>query len=126
LLSLFWRAAGAEDSWDSFQEIPKMNSRITLLLTKEPVTGQIDRATQRVAFHLGNNTDSVIEAGAYNLTQDVASCKVYFGKANPQTWLLVRLPTPKMPDAPTPVAVQSTPAPTGDAGATTSIVGSQN
>jgi hypothetical protein len=85
---------------------------------KEPVAGQIDKATQRVAFHLGTNTDSVIEAGAYNLTQDVASCQVYFGKGKPQTWLLVRLPAPEMPDAPTPVAVTSTPAPAGNAGAT--------
>jgi len=90
---------------------------------KEPVTGQIDRATQRVAFHLGKNADSVIEAGAYNLTQDVASCEVYFGKAKPQTWLLVRLPAPKMPNAPTPVAVQSILAPTGSAGTTTSTAG---
>jgi hypothetical protein len=81
---------------------------------KEPVAGQIDKATQRVAFHLGKNTDAVIEAGAYNLTQDVASCKVYFGKGKPQTWLLVRLPAPKMPNAPTRVAVKSTPAPTGN------------
>jgi hypothetical protein len=93
---------------------------------KEPVTGQIDRATQRVAFRLGKNTDSVIEAGAYNLTQDVASCEVYFGKDKPQTWLLVRLPAPKMPNVPTPVAVKSTPAQTGTPGTTTSTAGIQN
>ena len=84
---------------------------------KEPVAGQINKATQRVAFHLGKNTDSVIEAGACNLTQDVASCKVYFGKGEPQTWLLVRLPAPKMPNTPTPVPLTSTPASTGNAGA---------
>ena len=112
----------------SVNKAGQISGAYTNVLTgeKEPVAGQVDKATQRVAFHLGKNTDSVIEAGAYNLTQDVASCKVYFGKANPQTWLLVRLPTPKMPDAPTPVVVQSTPAPTGNAGATTRIVGSQN
>jgi hypothetical protein len=32
-----------------------------------------------------------------------------------KTWLLVRLPAPQMPDAPTRVAVKSTPAPTGNA-----------
>ena len=84
---------------------------------KEPVAGQIDKATQRVAFHLAKNTDSVVEAGAYNLSQDVASCKVYFGKAKPQTWLLVRLPESKVSDAPTPERLTSTPATTGNAGA---------
>jgi hypothetical protein len=43
-----------------------------------PVVPSVIRATQRVAFHLGNNPDSLIEAGAYNLTQDVASCQIYF------------------------------------------------
>ena len=35
---------------------------------------------------LGNNTDSVIEAGAYNLTQDVANCRVEFAKGKPMPW----------------------------------------
>jgi hypothetical protein len=103
----------------SVNKAGQISGAYTNVLTgeKEPVAGQINKATQRVAFHLGKNTDSVIEAGAYNLTQDVASCKVYFGTGKPQTWLLVRLPAPKMPDAPTRVAVKSTPAPTGNAGA---------
>jgi hypothetical protein len=103
----------------SVNKAGQISGAYTNVLTgeKEPVAGQIDKATQRVAFHLGKNTDSVVEAGAYNLTQDVASCKVYFGKAKPQTWLFVGLPAPKTPDAPTPVRVTSTSASTGNAGA---------
>ena len=85
---------------------------------KAPVVGQIDKATQRIAFRLGTNANTVVEAGAYNLTQEVAGCRVYFGKAPPQTWLLVRLPAPKLPDTPTPVAATSTPASTGKPGST--------
>ena len=102
----------------SMNKTGQITGAYTNVLTgeKEPVAGQIDKATQRVAFHLGKNTDSVVEAGAYNLTQDAASCEVYFGKTKPQTWLLVRLPEPKVPDAPTPVRMTSTPESTGDAG----------
>jgi hypothetical protein len=103
----------------SVNKTGQISGAYTNVLTgeKEPVAGQIDKATQRVAFHLGKNTDSVVEAGAYNLTQDVASCKVYFGKAKPQTWLLVRLPAPKVPEAPTPLPLTSTSASTGNAAA---------
>jgi hypothetical protein len=82
---------------------------------KEPVVGQIDKATQRAAFHIGNtqgtgntNQQTVIEAGAYKLTQDVASCFVRFGAGQAQTWLMVRLPAPTMPTVPTPIGEQAT------------------
>jgi hypothetical protein len=68
---------------------------------KEQVVGRIDKATQKAAFRFGANTTTTIETGAYNLTQDVASCFVRFGTAPPETWLLVRLPAPAMPNAPT-------------------------
>lgn len=69
----------------------------------EPVAGEIDKSTQKAAFHFGNNKTTIIETGAYDLTQDVASCFVRFGTAPPQTWLLIRLPAPSMPSAPTPI-----------------------
>jgi hypothetical protein len=69
----------------------------------------------RAAFHIGNaqgagntNQQTVIEAGAYNLTQDVASRFVRFGTGQAQTWLMVRLPAPAMPNAPTRIGEQST------------------
>ena len=74
---------------------------------KEPVAGQIDRATQKAAFHFGTNRTTIIETGAYNLTQDLASCFVRFGTAQLQTWLLVRLPAPVMPTAPTQISSTS-------------------
>ena len=83
---------------------------------KGPISGQIDKATQRAVFHLGENPDSVIETGADNLTQSVTSCRVYLGKEKPQTRLLVRLPAPKMPSAPTPVPAKSNPVPTDNGG----------
>lgn len=73
---------------------------------KEPVVGRIDQATQRVAFRFGETKTTVIETGAYNLTQDVASCFVRFGTGPAQTWLMVRLPAPTLPNAPTRLSEQ--------------------
>jgi hypothetical protein len=66
---------------------------------KSPISGQVDKKTQRVAFKIGSN-NTVIETGLQNLTQDVASCLVHFGPDTTQTWLLVRLKQPEMPNAP--------------------------
>ena len=43
-----------------------------------PISGQVDKKTQRVAWKIGSN-NTVIETGLQNLTQDVASCLVHFG-----------------------------------------------
>ncbi|MFY9987865.1 MAG: hypothetical protein WAK31_24110 [Chthoniobacterales bacterium] len=63
-----------------------------------PISGQVDKKTQRVAWKIGSN-NTVIEAGLQNLTQDVASCLVHFDTDTTQTWLLVRLKDPDMPNA---------------------------
>jgi hypothetical protein len=63
-----------------------------------PVTGQLDRATQRVAWHVGDQTTKVFEAGLANLTQDQASCLVHVAPGEMQNWLLVRLPDPTLPN----------------------------
>ena len=65
---------------------------------KSPISGQVDKKTQRVAWRIGTN-NTVIETGLQNLTQDVASCLVHFGPDKTQTWLLVRLKQPEMPTA---------------------------
>ncbi len=62
-----------------------------------PISGQVDKKSQRVAWKIGLN-NTVIEAGLQNLTQDVASCLVHFGTDTTQTWLLVRLKDPDMPN----------------------------
>src|SRR5271157_272959 len=59
-----------------------------------PISGQVDKKTQRVAWKIGSNSSTVIETGLQNLTQDVASCLVHFGTDTTQTWLLVRLKNP--------------------------------
>ena len=66
---------------------------------KSPISGQVDKKTQRVAWRIGSN-NTVIETGLQNLTQDVASCLVHFGPDTTQTWLLVRLKQPQMPNTP--------------------------
>jgi hypothetical protein len=70
-----------------------------LLLSGEasPISGQVDKDTQRVTWKIGSKSGTVIEAGLQNLTQDVASCLVHFGTDTTQTWLLVRLKQPDMP-----------------------------
>jgi hypothetical protein len=50
----------------------------------------------------------VIETGLQSLTQDVASCLVHFGEDNTQTWLLVRLKQPEMPNAPQTAPAETT------------------
>jgi hypothetical protein len=66
---------------------------------QSPISGQVDKKTQRVAWKIGSN-NTVIETGLQSLTQDVASCLVHFGPDTTQTWLLVRLKQPEMPNAP--------------------------
>jgi hypothetical protein len=66
---------------------------------KSPLSGQVDKQTQRVAWKFGTG-NTVIETGLQNLTQDVASCLVHFGPNTTQTWLLVRQKQPEMPNAP--------------------------
>ena len=63
----------------------------------QPVIGQLDQAKQRLAWHLGDNTETVYETGLSGLTYDAASVFVHFGERQTQTWLLVRLPSPEMP-----------------------------
>jgi len=65
-----------------------------------PVIGSVDRATQRAAWHIGDRTDKVFEAGIANLGQDEASCLVHIGDHEMQPWLLVRLKAPELPNAP--------------------------
>jgi hypothetical protein len=63
----------------------------------QPIVGQLDKETQRVAWHVGDNTETVYETGLSSLTYDVASVFVHFGPEATQTWLLVRLPSPEIP-----------------------------
>jgi len=72
-----------------------------------PVAGQLDKASQRAAWRIGDNTETIFETTLGNLTQDVSPIAVHFGNSRTQTWLLVRMPEPapagqpqKLPEAP--------------------------
>jgi hypothetical protein len=84
----------------------------TLTGQNEQVIGAVDRESQLAAWRLGQNGKTVIETGIFNLTKDVAPVQIHFDANNTQTWIMVRLPEPLMPDQPTKVqAIDRTPPP---------------
>jgi hypothetical protein len=84
----------------------------TLTGDSEPIVGSVDRESQLAAWRLGQNGKTVIETGIFNLTKDVAPVAVHFDSNSTQTWLMVRLPQPSMPDQPTKAeAIDRTPPP---------------
>jgi hypothetical protein len=64
----------------------------------QPVTGKVDRKTQRAAWTIGKRKDTVYEAGIANLTRKQTTMLVHFGKKRTQQWTLVRLEEPKDKD----------------------------
>jgi hypothetical protein len=78
------------------------------------VQGSVDQKTQRAAWTVGDNKDTVYEAGIYNLTKEEAPVLVHFGKDRTQQWMLVRMKQPadqgqgdQNPPAPAPTQDQS-------------------
>ena len=79
----------------------------TITNDTRPVAGQLEKASQRAAWRIGDNTETIFETTLGNLTQDVSPIAVHFGNSSTQTWLLVRMPEPapagqpqKLPEAP--------------------------
>ncbi|MDR3405004.1 MAG: mu-protocadherin-cell-suface protein [Chthoniobacter sp.] len=66
----------------------------TLTDDQRPIAGQVDKATQQVAWRIGANTDTIFVTSLANLTQDVSPVAIHFGSTRTQTWLLVRMPEP--------------------------------
>jgi hypothetical protein len=62
-----------------------------LMNSTSPVYGSVDKTTERAAWSIGNQKDTVFETGLYNLTRDQAPLLVHFGKDRTQQWLLVRM-----------------------------------
>ena len=60
-----------------------------------PIQGAVDKATQRAAWTVGDNSKVISETGIYNLTQEETSMLVHFGPDKTQNWLMVRLPEPE-------------------------------
>jgi hypothetical protein len=60
-----------------------------------PVTGKVDRKTQRAAWTIGKRKDTVYEAGIANLTRRETTMLIHFGEKRTQQWTLVRLEEPR-------------------------------
>jgi hypothetical protein len=60
-----------------------------------PVYGSLDRASQRIAWSIGDKKDVVFETGLNNLTQPYTTLLVHNGKESTQQMVLVRLEEPK-------------------------------
>jgi hypothetical protein len=63
--------------------------------TSVPIHGAVDQKTQRLAWTVGDNKDTVGETGIYNLTKDEAPALIHLGKDKTQQWTLVRLKQPQ-------------------------------
>jgi hypothetical protein len=66
-----------------------------LMGTSSEVYGSVDPKTQRAAWTIGKNLNTVFETGLYNLTKEETPVLVHFGKDKTQQWLLVRVEQPK-------------------------------
>jgi hypothetical protein len=62
--------------------------------TTETIQGSIDKDSQRAAWTVGDNANTVIETGLVNLTKDEAPALIHFGTERTQEWLLVRMDEP--------------------------------
>ena len=58
---------------------------------EEPVVGQVDLKTQRIAWTIGDKKSPVYETGLFNLTQDETMMLVHFGKDRTQQFRLFRV-----------------------------------
>jgi hypothetical protein len=60
-----------------------------------PVTGSVDKQTQRVALKIEGNAKLVVETGLYNLTNDEVPVMVHFGPDVHESRTLIRLKQPE-------------------------------
>lgn len=63
--------------------------------TVVPITGAVDKESQRVAWRIGDSKTVVYEAGMADLTKQELTILVHFGKDQTQQWQLVRLEDPE-------------------------------
>lgn len=66
----------------------------TLTGDARQIAGQVDKATQQVAWRIGENKENIFVTSLGNLTLDVSPIAVHFGQDRTQTWLMVRMPEP--------------------------------
>jgi len=63
------------------------------------IQGKVDPQTQRTAFTIGKDPNTVMETGLYNLTQNETPVLVHFGPTQTATYTFARLPEPKEGEA---------------------------
>jgi hypothetical protein len=76
-----------------------------------PVTGAVDKTTQRVSMKLEGNDTLVIETGLYNLTNDEVPVLVHFSPDRQEGRVLVRLKNAEAESAAKPAAPTAAAAP---------------
>jgi hypothetical protein len=59
------------------------------------VEGMVDKESQRAAWTIGDNRNTVLETAIVNLTKDETPVLIHFGTEQTQQWLLVRLEEPE-------------------------------
>ena len=74
------------------------NLQDSLSDTVKPVTGSVDKETQRVAFRIEGNDQAVIDTGLYNLTNDEVPVLVHLGPDHVDQHFLIRLKQPAATD----------------------------
>jgi hypothetical protein len=67
--------------------------------TNAVIQGSVDKKSQRAAWTVGKNKNTVCETGLYNLTKDEAPALIHIGKDRTQQWMLVRLKQPEQTTA---------------------------
>jgi hypothetical protein len=63
--------------------------------TTVPLSGSVNKNSQRAAWIVGDNQETVYETGVGNLIEPETEILVHFGKDRTQQWTLVRLEPPK-------------------------------
>jgi hypothetical protein len=57
-----------------------------------PVSGSLDKKSQRIAWTIGDNKEPVYETGLYNLTQQESTMLVHFSKDHTEQYNLFQVP----------------------------------
>jgi hypothetical protein len=57
----------------------------------QPVSGSVDKKTQRAAWHVGDNKTVIVDTGLYNLTKQESTALVHLGPDHEERYVLVRL-----------------------------------
>ena len=67
--------------------------------TNNPLSGSLDKTSQRIAWTIGDRANPVYETGLYNLTQEQTTLLVHFGADRTEQFKLFRIPQPGDPGA---------------------------